>query len=126
MITSPREAADQANGSPLMSRIQDDLVERIASQLANRDVRKVRMFGGVSFIVDNKMVVAAGRDGRLLVRINPMWYPRLIEEPGAEPATMGANRPMGESWITVSAGHLGTTDQLQSWVGRGLDHCPAG
>jgi TfoX/Sxy family transcriptional regulator of competence genes len=99
------------------------LADRVRAVLPpDRPVREVSMFGGLSFMVEGSMVVAAGRDGTLLVRIDPARNEELLGLPGAEPAVMGADRPMGPGWIRVSHDGLGTDEQLGFWVGVGLDH----
>ncbi len=106
-----------------MTTERETLAERVRAMLPqDRPVREVSMFGGLSFMVDDSMVVAAGRDGRLLVRIDPARHAELLSHPGAEPAVMGADRPMGPGWIRVSHEGLRTDEQLASWVDVGLDH----
>ena len=46
---------------------QKDLVERVRDALRARNPREVSMFGGVSFMVEDRMVVAVG-DGGIAVR----------------------------------------------------------
>lgn len=98
------------------------LAERLRELLAGRDVREVRMFGGISFMVDDKLVVAAGRDGDLLVRIEPSRHDELLQVPGARDSFMGADRPMGPGWITVSGSHLESAEELAFWTRVGLEH----
>lgn len=98
------------------------LADRIRAVLPDdRSVREVSMFGGLSFMVDDSMVVAC-RDGGLLVRIDPARYDELLDLPGAQPAVMGADRPMGPGWITVSHEGLTTDQQLAFWTQVGLEH----
>ena len=80
------------------------------------------MFGGLSFMVDGAMVVAAGRDGDLLVRIDPSRNDELLDIPGAKPAVMGVDRPMGPGWIIVSHDSLTSDQQLAFWINVGLEH----
>ena len=106
-----------------MTAERESLAERVRTALPDtRPVREVSMFGGLSFMVEDSMVVAAGRDGRLLVRIDPARHDELLGVPGAEPAVMGADRPMGPGWIRVAADGLRTDEQLAFWVDVGLDH----
>lgn len=77
------------------------------------------MFGGLSFMVNDKMVVAVGRDG-LLVRVDPARSGELVALPGATPAEMGAGRTMGPSWIRVAEEALATDEQLAFWIGAAL------
>jgi hypothetical protein len=102
---------------------REALADRIRAALPDdRPRREVSMFGGLSFMVDNSMVVAAGRDGDLLVRIDPARSDELLTVSGAKPAVMGADRPMGPGWITVSRDGLTTDEQLAFWLQVGLDH----
>lgn len=100
---------------------QDALAQRVRDLLpTGRGVREVRMFGGLSFMVDERMAVAAGRDGSLLVRTDPARYEELLGR-GAEPATMGPERPMGRGWLTVPAALVDDDRELGFWIGVGID-----
>ena len=106
-----------------MTAEREALADRVRAAVPHdRPVREVSMFGGLSFMVDGSMVVAAGRDGDLLVRIDPARHDALLIVPGAEPAVMGADRPMGPGWIRVSRDGLTTDEQLASWIQVGLEH----
>lgn len=98
---------------------QPDLVDRVRKALRDREPREVRMFGGVSFMVDDRMVVAARRGGELLLRIDPAGAADLLARPGAHPAVMGADRPMGAGWITVEAAAL-EGQGLDAWLAEAL------
>lgn len=100
---------------------RDRLAERLRTLMpANRSVREVPMFGGLSFMVDDVMAVAAGRLGDLLVRINPADYDELMCR-GATPAVMGTDRSMGRGWVTVPAQQLQDHAELSLWIGIGID-----
>ena len=100
---------------------RDALAQRVRDLLAShRDVREVRMFGGLSFMVDERMAVAAGRDGDLLVRTDPGEYDTLLRR-GGEPAQMGNDRPMGRGWLTVPRQRLQQEEELAYWVTVGID-----
>lgn len=94
---------------------RDALAQRVREVLEDRNVREVRMFGGLSFMVDERMAVAAGRDGDLLVRINPDHYDDLLRR-GAEQARMGSGRPMGRGWLTVRSTLIESDQDLAFWV----------
>jgi TfoX/Sxy family transcriptional regulator of competence genes len=107
-------------GTRKVSELQDALAQRLREVLApHRKVREVRMFGGLSFMVDGRMAVAAGRDGDLLVRTDPADYDRLLQR-GGEPAHMGEDRPMGRGWLTVRHQHLRADDELAHSVEVGI------
>ena len=99
----------------------DRLVVRLRDVVARHgDVREVRMFGGLSFMVDERMAVAARRDGDLLVRTDPAAYDALLAR-GGEPAHMGEDRPMGRGWLTVPSARLADDAELAFWVEVGID-----
>ncbi len=100
---------------------QDALAQRLRDTLAHhRDVREVRMFGSLSFMVNDRMAVAAGGDGDLLVRVQPADYDNLLQR-GAMPAIMGKDRPMGRSWMYVPRQKIEEDAELVFWVTTGVD-----
>lgn len=78
------------------------------------------MFGGLSFMVDERMAVAAGRDGDLLVRTDPARYDDLLQR-GGTPAYMGKDRPMGPGWLRVPGEEIEDDHELEIWVEVGID-----
>lgn len=110
-----------ASAQPATANPQAALIERLRLVLAERQaVREVRMFGSVAFMVDEKMAVAAGRGGDLLVRVAPARYEALLAR-GAEAAFMGPDRPMGQGWLSVPRQHLEDDQDLRFWVEVGID-----
>lgn len=99
------------------------LTERVRTMLAGEpSSREISMFGGLSFMVNERMVVAVGSDGDLLVRVDPERGPELVTLPGARPAEMGAGRAMGPSWISVADAAVGSDEQLSFWLRAALEH----
>lgn len=88
--------------------IRDSLTEE-------RAVREVPMFGGLSFMVDERMTVAAQKNGDLLVRIDPAQSKELLCLPDTTQAEMRKGRSMGLSWV-VAKGTL-TATQVSFWIG---------
>ncbi len=100
---------------------RDALAERLREIVPSHGaVREVRMFGGLSFLVNERLAVAAGRDGDLLVRTDPAKYDGLLER-GGEPAFMGKDRPMGSGWISVPGDRIQDDGELAYWVTVGVD-----
>jgi TfoX/Sxy family transcriptional regulator of competence genes len=99
----------------------DTLADRVRSALSEHEVREVRMFGGVSFMVDERMLVAA-REEALLARIDPERYDELTSRPGAAGALMGEGRTMGPGWITIDRRHLEGDADLDFWLQQAFDH----
>lgn len=92
------------------------LLDRIRARLPAEHLREVRMFGAVAVMVRDAMAVAVHRDGSLLVRVDPTEDPRLLEDPQASRAEMGAGRSMGEGWIRVDAAALDDDTALARWL----------
>ena len=91
--------------------------ERIRALLADAPAtREVAMFGGLSFMVNDKMIVNVRRSGDLLVRVDPRRSPELVANHGARPAEMGAGRSMGPGWLDVPAECTTSDDQLRFWL----------
>lgn len=98
---------------------QQDLVERVRRSLHDHKPLEVPMFGGVSFMVDGRMVAAARKGGALLLRIDPATATDLLAQPGAHPALMGAERPMGDGWISIDPAAL-QGPGLTAWLAHAL------
>ena len=98
---------------------QDVLAQRVRAALASHPVvREKRMFGGVAFMVDGQLAVSAGKDGDLLVRVDPSQYRELLSA-GGQPACMGVGRPMGEGWMNVPMNVIADDEALDWWLAVG-------
>ncbi len=99
-----------------------ELADRVRSALATEPtVREVRMFGGLSFMVDEAMVVNVGSAGDLLVRVDPQRHEDYLRVEGASSAEMGAGRTMGKGWLVVDADAVAADEDLASWIRLALD-----
>jgi TfoX/Sxy family transcriptional regulator of competence genes len=95
------------------------LAERIRELVAGeRGVQEKKMFGGLAFLVNGNMSVAASGQGGLLVRVDPDESDALIRKPGVETMVM-RGRPMA-GWLRVDADAVRTKRQLGAWVDRGV------
>lgn len=121
-MSQSKRADRSGEGPSTKTAYRDELAARVRSAFSDRNVREVRMFGGLSFMIDGRMAVSAGREGDLLVRIDPTEHDRLLEVPGAQNAIMGTDRPMGPGWITVQRTYLSTSDQLSLWIRTALEY----
>ena len=98
-----------------------ELVERIRELLApERGVDEKRMFGGLAFLVNGHMAVAASGQGGLLVRVPPDETDKLLDRAHVSPMVMAGREARG--WLRVDSDGVKTKRQLQSWVTRGLNH----
>lgn len=102
---------------------QSDLIERLRVLLSGEpSTREVQMFGGRSFMVDDRLAVSALKGGDLLVRVAASRHEELVARPGAGEAEMGTARSMGPGWISVSAASIADEESLSFWLGVALDH----
>lgn len=102
---------------------QAELIERVRDFLDDEaSVREVSMFGGLSFMVNEKMVASALKGGDLLVRVDAERHDELMQAPGAWQAEMGTDRSMGPGWISVSEEAIARDEQLSWWLDVGLEH----
>ncbi|MBM7782990.1 TfoX/Sxy family protein [Arthrobacter tumbae] len=106
-----------------MTAEREALAARVRSMIRDdRTVREVPMFGGIAFMLDDRMLVSAGRDGSLLVRVDPRNSEGLLLRSGARPSVMGAGRPMGPGWLTVDPEGLAGDEDLLKWIGVALEY----
>lgn len=102
---------------------QAQLIDRVRTRLSDEpSTREVSMFGGRSFMVNDKMIASVLKAGDVLIRVDPQRDGELGGLPGASPAEMGAGRTMGPGWITVSAASITSDEQLSFWIDAALQH----
>lgn len=97
----------------------EDLANRIRELIAGETgVSEQRMFGGLSFLIDGNMSVAASGQGGLLVRVDPNNADELINAPHVAPMVMRGREMRG--WLRVDAEAVRSDRQLEEWVSRGV------
>jgi hypothetical protein len=99
----------------------EDLANRIRALTGTeRGVDEKRMFGGLAFLINGHLAVAASRSGGLMVRVPPDDTEKLLQREHVEPMVMAGRERRG--WLRVAADGVQTRRQLQSWVTRGVDY----
>lgn len=91
--------------------INEKLAERVRAALAGaREVREVKMFGGLGFMLRGNMVACADSRG-LLVRVGDLGKPEALAR-GARPMVMNGREMRGFVWVD------GTPDAraVKSWL----------
>jgi TfoX/Sxy family transcriptional regulator of competence genes len=97
----------------------EDLANRIRELIgADPDITEKKMFGGLAFLIDGNMSVAASGQGGLMVRVDPGDTDALVSTPHARPFEMRGRAMQG--WLRVDAEGLRTKHQLEPWVRRGV------
>ena len=79
-----------------------------------------RMFGGLAFLIDGHLAVAASGRGGLMVRVAPADIAALLRRDHVEPFEMRGKELTG--WVRVDDDGIRTKRQLAPWVRRGVDH----
>jgi TfoX/Sxy family transcriptional regulator of competence genes len=96
----------------------EKLAERIRELIGSEaGVTEQKMFGGLAFLIDGHMAVAASGQGGLLVRVDPDESDEIVATTQATPMVM-RGRPM-RGWLRVSSEDVRTKKQLGKWVELG-------
>jgi TfoX/Sxy family transcriptional regulator of competence genes len=99
----------------------EDLADRIRELIgAERGLQEKKMFGGLAFLVEGNMAIAASGQGGVLVRVDPEKSDHLVDTTKAEIAVM-RSRPM-TGWLRVASTELNTKRKLERWVGLGVGY----
>jgi TfoX/Sxy family transcriptional regulator of competence genes len=98
------------------------LADMIRENLAHLpEVREVSMFGGLSFLVNEKMVVTANTHGDLMVHCDPDQVGELLKREGAAEAEMG-RRKMSKGWLRISTEGYESEADLEFWIKTALEY----
>jgi hypothetical protein len=102
-------------------RYDEDLADRIRAALGELGVglREQRMFGGLAFLVEGHLAVAASGEGGLLVAVDPSTLGPLLAKPHTRPMVMRGREVAG--WIRVDDEGVRTQRMLVPWVRRGVE-----
>ena len=98
----------------------ESLAERLR-ELAQDEppMTEKKMFGGLGFMLEGNMAVAASSRGGLMVRIDPDDADRFTAAPGVERFEMKGRRMNG--WLHVDGAQLETDETLSEWLSVGID-----
>ena len=95
------------------------IAERIRTLVAGEPgITEQAMFGGLAFLLNGNMAVAASGQGGLLVRVDPEDSDALVDKTNARVMEMRGRAMRG--WLRVDADDVGTKAQLSKWVDRGV------
>jgi TfoX/Sxy family transcriptional regulator of competence genes len=97
------------------------LAHRLREVLADeRGLGERRMFGGLAFLIDGHMAVAASGRGGLMVRVDPDQTAALLRREHVGPMVMRGKELGG--WVRVDDSGIRTKRQLEAWARRGVAH----
>ena len=95
-----------------------ELAYRLRAELsADPRVSEQAMFGGLAFLVEGALVVAASGRGGLMVRCDPARSTELVACAGVERMVMRGRELDG--WLLVAPDVLDDDAALRHWVGVG-------
>ncbi len=99
----------------------EELADRIRELAAAEDgVTEKKMFGGLAFLVNGNLAVAASGQGGLLLRVEPGHTAGLLEKPHISPMVMRGKEMDG--WLRVDIDGVRTKRDLQRWAGKGFSY----
>jgi TfoX/Sxy family transcriptional regulator of competence genes len=98
----------------------EEFAERIRKVLKKKKgIREQKMFGGLCFMLHDKMSVGVLKDV-LVLRVSPETGAELLKKPGVRPMDF-TGRPM-KGFLYVSQSAFKTAKALKTWIGYSLDY----
>ena len=95
------------------------LAGRIRDVLADEGgVTENKMFGGLAFLVNGNMAVAASGQGGILVRVDPDESAQLVETTPATEMVRRGRAMVG--WLRLRSDDVEADAELRPWVERGV------
>ncbi len=99
----------------------EELANRLREVLQGEaGLTEKRMFGGLAFLINGHMAVAASSKGGLLLRVEPAMTESLVSPPHVGPFEMRGREMDG--WLRVDAAAVSTVKDLRRWVKRGVSY----
>ena len=86
--------------------------------LTHKNVEEKKMFGGLCFMVNDKMCVGVEHD-RMMVRLDPAKFDEVIEKEGCKP--MDFTGKVMKGFVFVDINVLNTKKKLEYWIKLALD-----
>ncbi len=101
----------------------EQLADRIAAQLLDRNIQfeEKKMFGGLCFMVDDKMCIGIVKDD-MMARVNPEKEEQLLSEDGARPMDF-TKRPM-RGFLYIDSSVYNDDKTLNFWIDECLEFNP--
>jgi TfoX/Sxy family transcriptional regulator of competence genes len=85
---------------------------------AHERVEEKKMFGGLCFMVDDKMCVGV-ESNRLMLRLDPSKYDEVMEKEGC--TAMNFTGKIMKGFVYVDAAVLNTNKKLEYWIDLALE-----
>ena len=99
----------------------EELANRIRELVGlEASLTEMKMFGGLAFLINGNMAVAASGQGGLLLRVEPAESDALSAEPHASRMEMRGRQMDG--WLRIDAEGVKAKRELERWVRRGVSY----
>jgi TfoX/Sxy family transcriptional regulator of competence genes len=85
----------------------------------HRKVEEKKMFGGLCFMVNDKMCVGVEQD-RLMLRLDPAIYEEVLQKEGC--TTMDFTGKVMKGYVFVDKNVLNTGKRLEYWIAKALEY----
>jgi TfoX/Sxy family transcriptional regulator of competence genes len=97
----------------------EDLAERVRALTSSEpELTEKKMFGGLAFLINGNIAVAASGQGGLMVRVDPSESESLLRTTTARLVEMRGRQMPG--WMRVDNAEVRSEQQLTEWVSRGV------
>ncbi len=98
----------------------EKLANRISEiiTLTHKNVEEKKMFGGLCFMVNDKMCVGVEKE-RLMVRLNPDVYDAVLKKEGCQPMDFTGRIMKGYVFVDIDV--LTTKKKLEYWINMALE-----
>lgn len=97
----------------------EKLTNRVRAALAQvTNVEEKKMFGGIAFMVNEKMCITVG-DDEIMCRLDPALHDILLEKEGCRPVIMRGREYKGFVYVNEEA--VKTKKNFDYWISLSLD-----
>lgn len=99
----------------------EKLADRVREMIAftHKNVEEKAMFGGLCFMVNDKMCVGVESE-RMMVRLDPAKYEEVMEKEGCKPMDFTGRVMKGYVFVDIAA--LNTKKKLEYWIILALEY----
>jgi len=99
----------------------EKLADRVREMIAltHTDIEEKKMFGGLCFMVNDKMCVGV-ESNRMMVRFDPARSAEVFEREGCKPMNFTGKTMNGFAFVDIDA--LDTNKKLAYWIGIALEY----
>ena len=99
--------------------VSETMTLRVRDILKDYKCLEKKMFRGISFMLDDKMLVSVG-DNELLVRVLPLEAERYAQGQGVRPMKMRGKELKG--WLFIHESKISNREELSRWINRALEY----